>query len=193
MAVIRFQTNIPVGLRLRSTEGRPVESQFGGMQQMFSADEGNFYVSETVGAILAEQFRKLNVRPGLPIEITKAEVSKGNGRKGIEWTVATLGYAPGEQPNGTLVIEKPSELERQLAESVRQVQARKAAQMAETAAPAPAWTEALVSQTNALVDAYAQVLKHSSRHEGLVKGEDIRSIFLSAFINVTKGANGRAA
>jgi hypothetical protein len=190
MAVIRFQTNIPVELRLRSTEGRPVESQFGGMQQMFSADEGNFYVSETVGAILAEQFRKLNVRPGLPIEITKAEVSKGNGRKGIEWTVTTLGYAPGEQPNGTLVIEKPTELERQLAESVRQVQARKAAQMAETAAPA--WTDALVSQTNALVDAYAQVLKHSSRHEGLVKGEDIRSIFLSAFINVTKGARNAA-
>jgi hypothetical protein len=190
MAVIRFQTNIPVELRLRSTEGRPVESQFGGMQQMFSADEGNFYVSETVGAILAEQFRKLNVRPGLPIEITKAEVSKGNGRKRIEWTVTTLGYAPGEQPNGTLAIEKPTELERQLAESVRQVQARKAAQMAETAAPA--WTEALVSQTNALVDAYAQVLKHSSRHEGLVKGEDIRSIFLSAFINVTKGARNAA-
>ena len=186
MAVIRFQTNIPVELRLRSTEGRPVESQFGGMQQMFSADEGNFYVSETVGAILIDQFRKLAIRPGEPIEITKAEVSKGNSRKGIEWTVAMLGYAPIEQP-----AEKPTELERQLAESVRQVQARKAAQMAETAAPA--WTEALVSQTNALVDAYAQVLKHSSRHEGLVKGEDIRSIFLSAFINISKGTNGRAA
>jgi hypothetical protein len=119
MAVTRFQTNIPVELRLRSTEGRPVESQFGGMQQMFSADEGNFYVSETVGAILAEQFRKLNVRPGLPIEITKAEVSKGNGRKGIEWTVTTLGYAPGEQPNGTLAVQKPTELERQLAESIK--------------------------------------------------------------------------
>jgi hypothetical protein len=191
MPVIRFQTNIPVEVRLRSTEGRPVESQFGGMQAMFSAEEGAFYVSETVGAILAEQFRKLAIRPGEPIEITKAEVSKGNGRKGIEWSVAKVGFAPGEQPNGTLVIEKPSELERQLAESIKQVQARKTARMAETAVPA--WTEALVSQTNALVDAYAQVLKHSSRHEGLVKGEDIRSIFLSAFINVSKGANGRAA
>jgi hypothetical protein len=36
------------------------------------------------------------------------------------------------------------------------------------------------------------VLKHISRHEGLVKDEDIRSIFLSAFINVSKGRNGRA-
>jgi hypothetical protein len=191
MATIKFQTNIPVEVRLRSTEGRPVESQFGGMQAMFSAEEGAFYVSETVGAILAEQFRKLAIRPGEPIGITKAEVSKGNGRKGIEWSVAKVGFAPGEQPNGTFAIEKPTQLERQLAESIKQVQARKAAQMAETAAPA--WTEALVSQTNALVDAYAQVLKHSSRHEGLVKGEDIRSIFLSAFINVSKGANGRAA
>ena len=72
MAVIRFQTNIPVELRMRSIEGRPVESQFGGMQQMFSADEGNLYVSETVGAILAEQFRKLAIRAGEPID--KAEV-----------------------------------------------------------------------------------------------------------------------
>jgi hypothetical protein len=51
MATIRFQTNVPVELRLRSTEGRPVESQFGGMQHMFSAEEGAFYVSETVGAV----------------------------------------------------------------------------------------------------------------------------------------------
>jgi hypothetical protein len=43
------------------------------------------------------------------------------------------------------------------------------------------------------VDAYAQVLKHSSRHEGLVKGEDIRSIFLSAFINVSKQGGRNAA
>ena len=35
MPTIRFQTNIPVELRMRSTEGRPVESQFGGMQAMF--------------------------------------------------------------------------------------------------------------------------------------------------------------
>jgi hypothetical protein len=91
MAVIRFQTNIPVELRLRSTEGRPVESQFGGMQQMFSADEGNFYVSETVGAILIDQFRKLAIRPGEPIEITKAEVSKGNGE-----TIKRRGHLAGQ-------------------------------------------------------------------------------------------------
>jgi hypothetical protein len=36
-------------------------------------------------------------------------------------------------------------------------------------------------------------LKHSARHEGLVKGDDVRSLFLSAFINVAKGGNRNAA
>ena len=127
MPTIRFQTNVPVELRLRSTEGRPVESQFGGMQVMFSAQEGAFYVSEAVGAILAEQFRKLGVKPGEPVEITKAEVSKNGGRRGIQWTVAKP-VAP----------EPPSELERKLADSIAMVEARKPAQQAQTPEQ-PAW------------------------------------------------------
>src|SRR6516165_1009647 len=71
-----------------------------------SAEDRTFYVSEVVGAILAEQFRKLCVKPGEPVEITKAEVSRGNGRKGIQWMVAKVGFAPGEQPNGTFAVPK---------------------------------------------------------------------------------------
>src|SRR5215831_19029719 len=178
MPTLRFETNKPLELRLRYLEGKPVESQFGGLQHMFSAEEGTFYVSETVGRILAEQFQKLGVKAGEPVDITKAEVAKGN-RKSIECQVARVGTP-----------EPPSELESQLKAAIEMVNARKAAAQAQAAMPA--WTEMLVVQTNALVDAYAQVLKHSSRHEGLVKGEDIRSIFLSAYINVSKGGN-RAA
>ena len=104
MPTIRFSTHVPQELRLRYLDGKPVESQFGGMQHMFSAEEGAFYVSETVGAILAEQFRKLAIRVGEPIEITKAEVSKGNGRKGIQWTVSKVGFAPGEEPDGCMLM-----------------------------------------------------------------------------------------
>ena len=57
MPILRFQTNVPQELRLQSLEGRTVESQFGGVQHRFSASEGAFYVSDTVGRILAEQFR----------------------------------------------------------------------------------------------------------------------------------------
>ena len=189
MPVIRFTTNIPQALRLNTLEGRSVESQFGGVQHMFSAAEGAFYVSEAVGRILTEQLRKLEVRAGELVEITKREVAGGNGRRSIQWQVARVGAVSGRHS-----ADPPSqELDQKLAASIEQVALRKNAAQAHTADTGPAWAEALVAQTNALVDAYAQVLKHSSRHEGLVKSEDIRSIFLSAFINVSKGGNGRAA
>jgi len=182
MPTIKFQTNVPVELRLRSTEGKPVESQFGGMQHMFSAEEGAFYVSETVGQIIANKLRELHVRAGDLIEITKAEVAS-NGRKRIEWQVAMVGYTSDAPDN-------PSELEETLARSIAQVEARK--QAAKAPAAMPSWAEALVSQSCVLVDAYAAVVKHSAQYQGLVKSDDARSIMLSAFINLTK-QGGRSA
>ena len=188
MPTIRFQTNVPVELRLRAIEGRPVESQFGGQQHMFSCEEGAFYVSETVGQILTDQLRKLHVQVGDRVEICKAEVATG-GRKRIQWTVAQI--YPGEQPDGTFAIEKPSDLEQKLAASIAQVEQRKQAQQAQT--PVPAWADALAQQTCVLVDAFASVVKHSAKYEGLVKVDDARAIFLSAFINMTKSGGNRNA
>lgn len=46
----------------------------------------------------------------------------------------------------------------------------------------------LVAQTNLLIDAYAACLKHASEaHGNLINAEAVRSIMLSAFINVSKG------
>ena len=195
MPTIKFLTNQPVELRLRSIEGKPVESQFGGVQHMFSAEEGAFYVSEVVGQILTEQLRKLHVRPGDWVEICKAEVTTG-GRKKIQWQVAHI-YPAGEQRDGTLAVPKsparpepPSDLERQLAASIAQAQERKQANQAQASAPRPAWADALVDQTCVLVDAFATIVKHSARHEGLIKADDVRAIFLSAYINATKASNG---
>jgi len=176
MAILRFAVNIPQVLHLHSLEGRIVESKFGGNQYLFTAKEGAFYVGDKVGAILMDQFKKLDVRPGDEIEITKAEVGHGTDRR-TNWIVTQSAPAPaaGEQPDGTFVVptvpvaapEPPSQLEQQLAASIRMVEARKQAQSATTAAPA--WADYLVAQSNALIDAYASVLKHSVRHEGLIK------------------------
>jgi len=81
MAILRFATNVPQQVHLHNLEGRLVDSQFGGQQHMFMAVEGAFYVSDKVGQILLDQFRKLNVKPGDPVEITKAEVTNGHGRQ----------------------------------------------------------------------------------------------------------------
>ena len=44
-----------------------------------------------------------------------------------------------------------------------------------------------------LIDAYSQVLTHASQYPN-VRGEDVRSIFLSTFINVSKnGGKSNAA
>jgi len=110
-------------------------------------------------------------------------------------------------------------LEQQLADSITLVEAKKAAgrataavpstaaapARAELPAPSPAtngsnstsaeerWKAVLLKQTNALTDVLAEALRHSSQHGGLVKSEDVRSMMLSAFINLAKGGNQRAA
>ena len=192
MSVIRFQTNIPQAVRLIRLEGRSVDSQFGGTQMMFMAAEGAFYVSDKVGAILADQFAKLGVQPGQPIEITKAEAGRGPERR-TQWIVSALTPAQ----DATLAVPvvpdppaAPTDLEQQLAASIRMVEQRKQAQQATAAAPA--WATFLVAQSNALVDCYSQVLTHASKYPN-VRGEDVRSIFLSTFINVSKGGKSNAA
>jgi hypothetical protein len=137
-----------------------------------------------------EQFRKLGVRQGEPVDITKAEVANGNGRKSIQWQVARVGFAPGEQP-----ANEPSELERKLAASIEQVAQRKAAAQAQNAGAPPEWAQALLLHTNVLSDVYAAALAHASATQGnAIKPEDIRALLTTAFINLSqKGANGRAA
>src|SRR5262249_107782 len=134
MAILRFATNVPQELHLNSLEGRVVDSQFGGQQYLFSAQEGAFYVSDKVGAILMDQFRKLGVKPGDPIEITKAETGNGHGRK-TQWMVTAAGGDAAEPP--------PSEIEQKLADSIALAQARKQPQ---TASHQPEWAQHLIHQ-----------------------------------------------
>src|SRR4029079_11129553 len=194
MPALKFETNVPNELRLRSIAGELVESQFGGMQYRFITDAGAFYVSEAVGAILHDRFEKLGVTAGEPVEICKREISR-NGRKSIQWEVARVGFAIGEQNDGTFVVSTPepaSELEKELADSIAAVNARKQAARAVAAAPgAPAmlpWQAALLAQTTALTDVFAAAIAHASAaHGNAVKSDDVRSLMLSAFINMAKG------
>ena len=57
-------------------------------------------------------------------------------------------------------------------------------------AAAPAWTERLTSQANALVDVYAACLAHAGqKHGNAVKPEDVRALLTTAFIALTKGGS----
>lgn len=198
MPVIRFALNCAQVLHVQTLEGKVVESQFGGFQHLFTAREGTFYVSDKVGGILTDQFRKLGVQPGDPVEITKAEVGRGQERR-TQWLVAT--NAQSQPQPGELAVAKtpepPSKLEQQLADSIRLVEARKEAARSQTAAPAeqPRWAQTLEQQTRHLVNVYASVLLEATKlHGALVKPDDVRSLLLTCFINLSKqGARSDAA
>jgi hypothetical protein len=200
MPALKFETNVTNELRMRSLAGELVESQFGGMQFRFVTDAGAFYVSEPVGNILHDRFAKLGVTAGEPVEITKREVVK-NGRKSIQWEVAKVGFTPGEQPDGTFAVpaaspaDEPSMLERQLAASLAEVNARKVPARAAAPAAVPAgWQSTLLAQTNALADVYAAACAYASeRHGNVVRPEDIRAMMTTVFINLSKSGQRNAA
>ena len=138
---IQFQTNLPVELALQYLEGKPVDSQFGGVQHLFSTTDNRvFFVSEMVGNIIADQLKKLGVQKGEAIKIFKAEVTQGRGRKGIQWIVQQVGSPVGEQPDGTFAVPAAppapeSALERQLRQSIATVRNGKPGTSAVTPAP----------------------------------------------------------
>ena len=100
MDKIAFQTNVPLEVALKFPTGRVCESQFGAPQTMFTTTEDKvFFVAEKVAA----KIHGLRLQPGEPIEICKAEIVNG-ARKYIEWQVSKVGFAPGEQPDGTFAV-----------------------------------------------------------------------------------------
>lgn len=167
MDKVLFQTNKPVSLALHAIEGKERDSQFGGLQHMFTCDKGVFYVSEAVGRILTDQCKKLGVQPGDQIEICKAETDAGRGRKSIVWLV---GF-PAQDEAASAPAPKPVAV----AQTAAQVQSQP-----------PAWTDHLLAQTNALCEVYARALQHANSLQAGIRPDDVRSLMLSAFINLAQ-------
>jgi hypothetical protein len=205
---IKFQTNITVEAALKFPEGKLCDSQFGDPQYMFTTtDDRVFFVAEKV----AQKIHGLRLQPQEPFEICKKEVDYGNGRKGIEWQVAKVGFAPGEQPDGTFVVPTAKAgagavTPAPVATAIKQPLYSNgngsklnghANGNGNGHAPEPLqniraeWAQFLLTQTEDLIDVYATVSKYASdRHGNSVKAEDVRSLLLSAFINISKNGAG---
>ena len=203
---IKFQTNITVEAALKFAEGKLCDSQFGDPQYMFTTiDDRVFFVAEKV----AQKIHGLRLQPQEPFEICKKEVDYGNGRKGIEWQVAKVGFAPGEQSDGTFVVAPAQPgagavTPAPVATAVTQPPNNNGNGSKLNGhgngnghAPEPpqdtraTWAQFLLTQTEGLIDVYATASKYASdRHGNSVKAEDVRSLMLSAFINTSK--NGAA-
>ena len=203
MEKVIFQTNMPVELALRFTEGKPTESKFStGLQYMYSTTDGRvFYVAEAAGRAIDEQLAKLGTQAGEFITIAKAEVDAGRGKKQIRWVVQPVGDAAeppppaaappparkapvsiaapepmGERPDGTYAVPA-------LAPAPAPIP------VAVAAPAAPEWAQVLLASTNIMVDVYASAVKHAAaKHDGLVKPEAVQSILITALINLSKNS-----
>lgn len=170
MQKITFPTNQPVLVRLNSIEGKERESQFGPMQHLFTTDDGIFYVSETAGKVITDQCRKLGVRPGDEIEICKAEIDAGRGRKQLQWVVS---FPVSDDEPSASVPHKPVAV---------------APTAAQAAPDAPGWTVHLLQQTNALVTIYAAALQHANTLGAGIRPDDVRALLTTMFINMSDKA-----
>ena len=179
MPKLQIITNVPADVRLLSIEGEIRSSQYavGGQELLYRTDQGDVYVPMVVGEIFARSILQHNIKANDPVRILKAAADIGNGRKAIRWSLTP---AAGEASNGTLAVPR---------------MAPQAAPVVAKAAPQrPQWAEHLLFTTNLLTDVYAAALAHSSTtHGNVVKPEDVRSILVTAFINISKGSISNAA
>jgi len=95
------------------------------------------------------------------------------------WEVARLA---GEQPNGTLVLPLAVETEGKV--SPKPPASASASNGTDHRKTAGAL---LIEETNALVDAYAQILERTlTTHQGRIKPEEARSLLVTAYIQRSK-------
>src|SRR5208283_6101270 len=100
--ILRFNVNVPAEVALRYGEGKPVQGRYGEQVMYTLVDDRIMYVPVCVAARIAE----LEIRPGQPFEISKAEVRDGN-RKWIEWFVRRLEESPLPLLSSATVLRGP--------------------------------------------------------------------------------------
>jgi hypothetical protein len=121
--ILRFQTNIAQVIAFKFPDGVAVEGQFGDQYRYSLTDGRIVYFPPIVSAKLNE----IEMKPGEPIRVCKAEVKKPGAKKpSIEWQVARY-FEPADTAHSDLGPGDPIEtqIERQLRESVEQAQTRK--------------------------------------------------------------------
>jgi hypothetical protein len=210
---LSFGTNVPIEVCLDSLDGELCDSQYGGPQRKYmTTDRDIFYVSEPVGKIIGDACRRLKIDAGEPVVICKAEVSDGRGRKTIRWQVTRVNPI-GQQADGTFAMPAVSHTNgangsqppappvaptTQVQQPVPVINGNGTANGGGGHVPPPAnplahsgWALQLKEQAQTLIDIYAELMQYAAtRHGGLVKAEDVRSILLSAYINVSKSNGG---
>lgn len=196
---IDFQKNIPVDLAFRFPDGKVVNGQYGPSVMFTTQDDRIAFLPQ----IAADRLKALNVAPGEPVRIVKAEVPKSGGKPSIEWRVSKL---IGEQGDGTFRV--PCERPARTGLANHQENHAPAAAPVQSTNPAPVVSHAtrfhgsagngrepeapfaarLIGTVNLLVDAQASCIEYAKKYNSAVRPDDVRAILLTAYISMSKGA-----
>jgi len=197
-AKVQFETNVWQELALKWPDGLNAENEYGQYVKFVTTDQKVWFAPPIAG----EKVRALKLGPGGRIEVRKAEVRNGGGKPSIEWQVKRVD-PPGQQADGTMAFRKNG------AATAPPVAAPVTSSASSEASPnqssngtngnghKPAVPESpyehsgqallLTDTTNMLVDVLARCKQYSTRYNGLIGADDVRSIMLSAYINLAKG------
>lgn len=204
---VAFEPNIPVELSLAFPQGKIVDGRFG-QQVMYALDfpAGSIMFLDLA---VSQKITGLDIQPGERFFVCKRPK---NGQTPARWDLwlspATEQMRAHKLVDSFVPPEPPSMLERQLAASIHEAQQTRKGPQSQPAMAAQARgngttgpvpmpkpvTQAspiagLVAETNALVDAFAEVMERTLRqYEGRIKPEEVRSLLLSAYIQ--RGKHG---
>ena len=208
---IRFEFDQPVEVALKFTEPKLVASQFGDDRAMYSlTDERVMFVDQ----LTAAKIKSLAVQPGEMFMIVKTKngrltdyqvyreseepravaplrpgvVAFGGHKKtfpALKTALPERLYHAPEAPEDTKLMD-------QLRASIDMVERKKAEAAAPVERKPAQWASTLLAQTNELVDCYASALQHAAQHGIQVRPEDVRSLLVTSFIQLSQN-KGRAA
>jgi hypothetical protein len=178
---IHFAPNSPVTVALKYNQGRRIAGMNGERMLFTTCDDRVFFTSLEVAAQI--EASGVNVRE--PFTIT--QVWDGTKTSPRTWEVTRIA-GPGQ-----LAVPK---LPDSPIPGSREVATPKPPATATAASPNGARSrgaEILIAESIELVDAYAAVLNHAlTAHNGRVKPDEVKSIFLTCVINLA-GGKSRAA
>ncbi len=203
--ILRFTTNVPEEVTLRSASGKRVEGRYGEQMMYNLFDDRIMFVPP----IVAQRIRELDIGEGEAFEICKAEAREGN-RKWIEWRVRK--YDEPQQPptsaNGSAAAATaPSNAEEQKngntggrgnghSDSNGHAQTQYEAGLDGTILPVPI-TGRGVTVMEVALNAAAEVAQRVENRAALrsyslhFTSEDIRAIGLTMFIQASRDGGVR--
>lgn len=193
--MVDFEPNVPVQVAIKYSEPKIVSGRWGD-RCMYSLVDGRvMFVEKDVAASI--NMMDISVRELFWI----CKRWNGDKKQKVHWDiwldpVSEKARAAAERP----AIE--AELRRSIADANQKRYAEQLRPKPAPTAPAPTaiasasavhqgWAQFLISQANALTDAYAACLSHARQQHGeAVKAEDVRTFVVTAFINQSKNGGG---